>query len=275
LRGEIRVRCRPDLCELRDGCESRTEKHMSTSLIKVLLIGDYSIFRSALRMLIETHPDVRVIAETHDPTVAIDIALEQRPDLILVDLPDLGREDLFQLFQDIKIPVLVLVGQHDVDIYQKCLRTGISGLVLKGENADTLFTAISKVHGGEIWFDRTLMGETIRQLVTEKQMLRDYPKAHVTNELTDREKQVVELICKGQKNRSIAESLFITETTVRHHLTSVFAKLEISSRLELVIYAIKNGLVTIPTNEMLANGNGNGNSHGNGHSKVVTNGHLV
>jgi DNA-binding NarL/FixJ family response regulator len=102
------------------------------------------------------------------------------------------------------------------------------------------------------------MSMTIRQLVNERQMLQDFPKAHENNILSDREKQVVELICKGMKNKGIADALFITETTVRHHLTSVFNKLEISSRLELVIYAFKNKIVKLPTDNGLHNGNGYG-----------------
>lgn len=237
---------------------------MTSLLIKILLIGDYSIFRSALRMLIETDKRLRVVGEAVQLDLAAEIISEETPDLILVDLPDNGEHDFLPCFQDLKIPVLVLIGKHDVEIYKKCLKIGISGLVLKEERADTLFKAIEKINGGEIWFDRTIMGETIRQLVDEKQFMHDYPKAHVTNGLTDREKQVVELICKGMKNKDIAESLFITETTVRHHLTSVFNKLEITSRLELVIYAFKHGLVKMPK----TNGNGGivGNG-GNGRSK--------
>ncbi len=231
---------------------------MTNSPIKILLTGEYSIFRSALRMLLETDTNLRVVGETSQLDAVDQIISEDPPDLILVDLPDFSGKDHFSFFQHLSIPVLVLVGQYDIDVYQKCLKIGISGLVLKEERADTLFKAIEKIHSGEIWFDRTIMGETIRQLVTEKQMLYDYPKAHVTNALTEREKQVVDLICKGLKNKGIADQLFITETTVRHHLTSVFNKLEISSRLELVIYAFKNSLVMMP--------NGNGSHLGNGHS---------
>lgn len=234
---------------------------MTNSPIKILLIGDYSIFRSALRMLLETDTSLRVVGEASQLESAHQIISEDAPDLILVDLPDFCGKDHFSFFQNVRIPVLVLVGQYDIEVYQKCLKIGISGLVLKEERADTLFKAIEKIHGGEIWFDRTIMGETIRQLVNEKQMLYDYPKAHVTNALTERERQVVDLICKGMKNKGIADELFITETTVRHHLTSVFNKLEISSRLELVIYAFKNSLVMMPNGNGSHNGNGNGNGH--------------
>lgn len=231
---------------------------MTSSYIKILLVGDYSIFRSALRMYLETEKRLRVVGEAADTEKAAEIIAIERPDLVLVDLPDYGGDDLMPFLQTLKLPVLILVGHHDLEIYQKCLKMGISGLVQKEESGETLFKAIEKVHQGEIWFDRTIMGETIRQLLDEKQPPGDNPKAHITNVLTSREKEVVELICKGMKNKGIAEKLFITETTVRHHLTSVFNKFEITSRLELVVYAFKNNLVGTPER--------NGSQNGNGHS---------
>jgi len=233
---------------------------MTNTTIKILLVGDYSIFRSALRMILETDRTLRVIAEAAHSEFGDDIISEECPDLIVVDLPDVGGKDLLPRFQDVKIPVLILVGKHDVEIYRKCLRFGISGVVPKEENAETLFKAISKIHEGEIWFDRSIMGETIRQLLFEKQSMNGYPKAHITNALTDRERQVVDLICTGMKNKDIGEGLFISETTVRHHLSSIFNKLNITSRLELVVYAFNNNLVKPP--------NGNGSHIGNGHPTV-------
>lgn len=228
---------------------------MNTPLIKILLLGEYSIFRSALRMLLETDRKLRVIGEATHLSAAEPIMAEENPDLILVDLPE--AEGCVNLgdFDHSATPVLVLIGDHDVEVYKSCLRLGISGLVPKGERMATLFKAIEKVNDGEIWFDRAIMGDTIRQLIEEKRKVHESPQAQAANALTQREKEVVELICTGLKNRDIADKLFITETTVRHHLTSVFNKLDITSRLELVIHAFKNNLVAPPTR----NGSGNGN----------------
>ena len=143
--------------------------------------------------------------------------------------------------------VFNLTASNDKTVYQKCVRLGINGLILKEKSADVLFKAIEKVYNGEFWFDRSTMGQTIRQLINEKQMLDENPKISAHDALTEREKQVVNLICKGLKNKEIADKLFITETTVRHHLTSIFEKLALTSRLELVIYAFKHNLVKIPT----------------------------
>lgn len=232
---------------------------MTTPVIKILLLGDYSIFRSALRMLIETDKRLRVVGEAVGLVAAEAIIEEEKPDIILVDLPELDGDELLPSFNHKSIPVLVLIGQHDVEVYKRCLKLGISGLIPKEGKSDTLFKAIEKIHSGEIWFDRTVMGDTIRQLMQEKQFMHENPKPHVSTGLTEREQQVVELICKGLKNKEIADQLFITETTVRHHLTSVFSKLEITSRLELVIYAFKHNLVTPPIRSGRSNGKNGSN----------------
>ena len=220
---------------------------MTDSNIKILLIGEYSIFRNALRMLIETRKKLKVVGETADFAQASEIITKSNPHLLLVDLPDTDERDTFAFLQEavVHVPVLVLAGRHDVVLYQKCLRLGISGLVLKEKSAETLFKAIEKVCEGELWFDRSVMGQTIRQLINEKNAPAKATDAGVIETLTEREKQVVDLICKGMKNKGIAEKLFITETTVRHHLTSIFNKLDITSRLELVIYAFRHNIVKI------------------------------
>lgn len=233
---------------------------MTNSQIRILLVGDYSIFRVALRMLIESEKKLKVIGEVADVRETEDIIAKEKPDLILVDLPERSdiNIDLYSFLNQSgeKPPILMLASFDDVDVYQKCLRLGINGLVLKEKNADVLFKAIEKVCSGEFWFDRAIMGQTIKQLIDEKQFLHENPKTSVKNILTDREKQVVDLVCKGLKNKAIAEKLFITETTVRHHLTSIFNKFEVTSRLELVLYAFKNNLVKTPVRTASARENG-------------------
>ncbi len=231
---------------------------MADSSVNIFLICDYSILRSALRVLIESEPGLAVIGEAVDLQDAAEQIAKARPDLVLVDLLDFEENELKLLSepQFANVPVLMLTGKHEIEFYQKCLKLGISGLVSKQNGSEILYKAISKVSDGELWFDRAVMGATIRHMLNEKQTLLDNPAVHRANGMTDREKQVVELICKGMKNKGIAEKLFITETTVRHHLTSIFNKLEVESRLELVIYAFKHQLIKIPTNGALLEKNG-------------------
>lgn len=225
-------------------------------MIKLVMIGEYSIFRSALRMLLETDPKFRVIGEAKNPESALDIIIDDSPDLILVDLPDNDVAQLLPLLRQVDQPVLLLIDERDVEIYKQCLRIGVRGLVLKQERADTLFKAVEKIHAGEIWFDRSVMGDTIRHLIDEMQMLQSFPPSPAGATLSARELQVIELVCKGQKNRDIADCLFVSETTVRHRLRSVFNKLEVNSRLELVVYAFKHDLVKKPVGNGFFSPNG-------------------
>lgn len=223
---------------------------MAKESIKIFLVCDYSIFQTALRMLIESEDRLKVVGETSIAKMSPEAIRKSSPDLILCDLSTLGEKALRQFAAPelSDIPVLVLTRNDDVEFYQHCLKLGIKGLLSKQNGVDVLFKAIDKVCDGEFWFDRSIMGETIRHILSEKQTQADNPTAQKVNGMTEREKQVIELICKGMKNKTIAEKLFITETTVRHHLTSVFNKLEVGTRLELVIYAFKNQLVKLPVN---------------------------
>ncbi len=235
---------------------------MAKESIKLFLVCDYSIFRTALRMLIEAEDRLKVVGESSIAKISVDAIRKTAPDIIICDLSAFGEDYLVRLAvpELSDVPILVLTRNGEMEFYQRCLKLGIRGLLSKENGVDVLYKAILKVREGEFWFDRSIMGETIRHMISEKQSRDENPAVRKVNEMTDREKQVIELICKGMKNKSIAESLFITETTVRHHLTSVFNKLEVGTRLELVIYAFKNQLVKLPVNHSSLETNGNGSN---------------
>lgn len=209
-------------------------------------------------MLIESDDRFHVAGEASDANAAVEQIANIRPDIILVDISDVDERRLLPLFtpEIAKIPVLVLTRKDQVEFYQQCLKLGIKGLVSKQNGAEVLYKAIEKVCEGEFWFDRSVMGATIRHMLNEKQSFMDNPAVQKANGMTEREREVVELICRGMKNKGIAEKLFIAETTVRHHLTSVFNKLEVASRLELVIYAFKHQLVKVPSQQTAYEENG-------------------
>ena len=209
-------------------------------------------------MLIESESRFNVVGEALDANSAVDQIAKLRPNIILVDVSDIDERALLPLStpEIAKIPVLILTRKDQVEFYQQCLKLGIKGLVSKQNGADVLYKAIEKVCEGEFWFDRSIMGATIRHMLNEKQSFMDNPAVQKANGMTEREKEVVELICRGMKNKGIAEKLFIAETTVRHHLTSVFNKLEVASRLELVIYAFKHQLVKMPSQQTQYEENG-------------------
>jgi two-component system nitrate/nitrite response regulator NarL len=223
---------------------------ISTETIKVMIVDDHQVMRGGLKMLIESHPGLVVVGEAGDPKEALSVIPRVRPDIILLDL-DLKGESGLDLLPEItsqypESQVLILTGLRDTEIHRHCVKIGARGLVQKELAADVLIKAIKKVHKGEVWFDRTMMSSILSDVLNKKNAKESDPERAKIATLTDRETQVINLVCEGLKNKQIAERLFISDTTVRHHLTSIFSKLEISDRLELVIYSYRYGLAKPP-----------------------------
>jgi DNA-binding NarL/FixJ family response regulator len=223
---------------------------LDVNTIRILLVDDHAVVRAGLRMLIESRPGLTVVGEaatTHD---AVATAEREQPDLILLDLDlggDNGLDILPELFATAKqARVLLLTGVRDPEEHHRAIRLGAMGVVLKEKAADDLLKAIEKVHAGEVWLDGALMARVLgRALVGGDQAATNPESAKITS-LTEREREVIALICEGLQNKLIGERLFISETTVRHHLTSIFDKLGVTNRLELVIYAYRHGLAKLP-----------------------------
>jgi len=216
--------------------------------IKVMVIGDFLIFRNGLKLLLETEKNIKVVGEAADLPEASDLIPKIKPDVLLVDSSeaDKGLFTLFVSSQPSYASIIVLTNSSEIEIHRKYLMLGVNGVVTKEQTANVLFKAINKVHDGEVWFVRKLMDQTIRQLVTEKKSMPEEIFSYNYSGLSTREREVLILICQGMKNKIIADKLFISETTVRHHLTSIFEKLNVTSRLELVVHAFKEKLVEVP-----------------------------
>jgi DNA-binding NarL/FixJ family response regulator len=217
--------------------------------IKIMIIGDFLIFRNGLKLLLETENGFKVGGEAADLTEASKLIYRIKPDILLIESAEIdnGNFEAFYTALPNLIPILVLTNSRSIENHQKYLMIGVDGLFSKEENAEMLFKAINQVSKGDIWFKRKLMMQTIKHLVNEKKSIPEKLYSYNCAVLTEREREVLMLICKGMKNRVIADNLFITETTVRHHLTSIFEKLNVNSRLELVVHAFNEKLVEIPT----------------------------
>jgi len=120
------------------------------------------------------------------------------------------------------------------------------GLVLKHDALEHIARAIKQVSGGDVWFNRSMMMKVIEGMVRFNAVKQPDPKAAKIATLTEREREVVSLVGEGLKNKQIADRLFIQHTTVSHHLTSIFDKLSVSDRFELMIYAYRHGLANQP-----------------------------
>ena len=221
----------------------------ATAAIRILIVDDHLVVRAGLNMLIENHPGMTVVAMASNRAEALELAARDSPDLILLDL-DLGGENALTFltqFRDIAptAPVLVLTGLRDTDAHRRAVQLGAMGVVLKENAPDVLIKAIQKVHAGEIWLDRPTMGRILREMSARDEKEID-PESSKIDSLTQRERDVIALIAEGLKNRQIGERLFISETTVTHHLSSIYSKLGVSDRLELVIYAFTHKIVVRP-----------------------------
>jgi DNA-binding NarL/FixJ family response regulator len=122
------------------------------------------------------------------------------------------------------------------------MQIGIMGLVTKTQRPEILIKSIKKVHAGEVWIERSILGDLLTRLIRIDKTPETGPNGAGLARLSSREKQVIILIGNGLKNKQIAAQLCISETTVRHHLTSIYSKLEVSDRLELLVYAHRHGL---------------------------------
>jgi DNA-binding NarL/FixJ family response regulator len=213
-----------------------------------MIVDDHLMVRAGLRMLLED-AGMKVVAMAANRAEALDLAAREEPNMILLDL-DLGSEDGLSFLPELResaknARVLILTGRKDQEAHRRAVQLGAMGVVLKDQAAEILIKAIEKVYAGEVWLDRTTMGNLLNEMTRKRSDNGDPDKARI-NSLTDREHQVIALIAEGLKNKQIAGRLFISETTVTHHLSSIFSKLEVSDRLELVIYAFGHNLARLP-----------------------------
>lgn len=217
--------------------------------IRIVVVCDDAIACLGLRALIRANRRMTIVADANRSN-AVEIINRQRPDIVLLDLQVSGLIglDLIRAALDSTshARVLVLTDELDLEAHRRAVHKGAMGLVLKDRASEVLIKAIEKVHDGEVWLDRSLMASVLSERSREAPPHTPDPNASRIASLTARELQVLELVCQGLKNKHIADRLFICESTVRNHLTSILAKLELSDRFELALYAYRQHLATPP-----------------------------
>jgi two-component system nitrate/nitrite response regulator NarL len=221
--------------------------------IHVLIADNHVVVRAGLKLLIESQPNMRVVGEAGNKEDALALVEREQPDIILLDL-QLGQENAVDFLPAIlskaeESKVIILTGIRNPEEHQRAVRMGAMGVALKETTPQLLLRAIERVYAGEVWLDRFLTSNLIVELRGNNQKPTKAQKDEsALAKLTDRERDVIALVGEGLKNKQIAQRLFISEITVRHHLTSIFEKLHVSDRLELLVFAFHKGLVKIPVN---------------------------
>jgi DNA-binding NarL/FixJ family response regulator len=211
--------------------------------IRVLVADDQSMVRAGFRMLLSSEHDVDVVAEASNGLEAVDKAARFQPDVVLMDIrmPELdGLQATRQILTaDPSARVLVLT-TFDLDEYvYEALRAGASGFVLKDDPPEQLLGAIRTVAAG----DALLSPSVTKRVIDQFSRLPRQESPEGLAELTEREREVLGLIAEGRSNSEIGEALFISETTVKTHVTHVLQKLGLRDRVQAVVLAYQSGLV--------------------------------
>lgn len=211
--------------------------------IRVLIADDHTMVRQGLKQILELENDMTVIAQAPNGEEAIKLAKECNPDVILMDINMPGMNGL-QAIKEMKednIPskIIVLTIHEDREYLFKTLQMGAEGYVLKDAEPCILLEAIRSVNSGQPYIQANMTRELVREF--NKISLHEKAKTEENN-LTAREVEVLELIAEGMINKEIAKRLYISEKTVKNHVSNIFRKLNVSDRTQAAIYAFKHNL---------------------------------
>ncbi|QUW19075.1 response regulator transcription factor [Agrococcus sp. Marseille-Q4369] len=210
-------------------------------MIRVLIVDDQALFRSGIRMLIESQPDLQCVGEAADGAQAVRLAEAQQPDVVLMDvrMPVLdgisATDRIVRAQPDVRVVVLTT---FDLDeAAARAIRAGASGFVLKDAEPELVLAAIRTVHAG----NEVVAASATRELFKAFGRQRHSAPAAFA-ELTERERQIFALAAKGLSNTEIARSEFVSEATVKTHISRILGKLGLRDRVQLVVFAYEHGL---------------------------------
>jgi DNA-binding NarL/FixJ family response regulator len=214
-------------------------------MIRVVVADDQALVRGGFRLILQTQPDIEVVGEAADGREAVAQAQHQRPDVVLMDIrmPGMdGLEATRRLMTTQNPPRVLILTTFDLDEYvYDALRAGASGFLLKDVRPEQLADAVRTVATGD-----TLLAPAITRRLVEQYLRRPPPGSptpHGLTALTDRELEVLRLLARGRSNQQIASALFLGESTVKTHITHLFAKLGLRDRAQAVVLAYESGLI--------------------------------
>jgi len=218
-------------------------RNPANELIRVLIADDHDVVRRGLRALLETEDNIEIVGEAEDGVEAVLKARSLNPDVILLDLM-MPRKNGIEAISDIKqespaARILVLTSFSDDEKVFAAIKAGALGYLLKETSPDELLQAVRDVHNGESSLHPAIARKLIRELN------RPSPLPPSDEPLTDREVEVLIKVARGLSNQEIADSLVISERTVRTHVSNILSKLHLANRTQAALYALKEGLTTL------------------------------
>lgn len=214
--------------------------------VRLVIADDHPIFRDGLRRLLEAEPEFKVIGEASDGADAVKLARQLKPDILLLDLAmprHPGLEALKELTSGdaTSVRVILLTAAAEKSQIVEALQLGARGIVLKDSATQLLLKAIHTVMGGEYWVGRESVSNLVQYLRGLVQSSGEEARQKKFG-LTPRELEIVSAVVAGYSNKEVAEYFKISEDTVKHHLSNIFDKLGVSTRLELALFAVNQSL---------------------------------
>jgi DNA-binding NarL/FixJ family response regulator len=216
--------------------------------IKILIVDDHALFRQGTRALLQNYEEFEIVGEAVDGKDALEKVAQLLPEIVLMDIamPTMGGLEATRRIQKdfSNVKVLVLTQYQDAEYVLSLLRAGAKGFIAKTATASELVTAIRSVQSGE-----SFLYPTAATAVVEGYLKGTAQESSEYERLTEREREVLQLVAEGSTNQQIADKLYISVKTVLRHRTSIMEKLGFHNRTELIKYAISKGLIEVPRQE--------------------------
>jgi len=232
---------------IRTVATTQTAARDEQAKIRVLVVDDQELFRRGLTMLLSVEDDIEVVGEASDGSAAATLASDTAPDVVLMDvrMPKVTGIEACVSMKDAAPQariIMLTASDEEADLYE-AVKNGASGYLLKDSSIDEVAQAVRVVADGQSLISPSM---AIKLLDEFKQMSRSDRTAVPTPRLTERELEVLRLVAQGLNNREIAKQLFISENTVKNHVRNILEKLQLHSRMEAVMYAVREKLLDIP-----------------------------
>ncbi|NHC13030.1 response regulator [Motilibacter deserti] len=221
---------------------------LSGDAIRVLVVDDHALFRRGLEMVLAQEDDIEVVGEAGDGGEAVKLAAELAPDIVLMDvrMPRRGGIDACTAIRDV-VPsaeiIMLTISDEEADLYE-AIKAGAKGYLLKDVSIEEVASSIRKVHSGQSLISPAMASKLLTEFAS--MIKRSDEREQVpAPRLTERELQVLKLVARGLNNRDIAKELYISENTVKNHVRNILEKLQLHSRMEAVVYAVREKLLEI------------------------------
>jgi two-component system NarL family response regulator len=224
------------------------EASLQAEPIRAMIVDDHALFRRGLEMVLDSEPDIELVGQASDGAEAVEKAAESLPDVVLMDIR-MPRSSGIEACRAMKEAapsakiVILTISDEEEDLFE-AIRAGASGYLLKDIPLDEVADAVRAVHGGQSLINPSMAGKLLTEFATlanrdNEERAQEVPAPR----LTEREMQVLKLVARGMNNRDIAKELFISENTVKNHVRNILEKLQIHSRMEAVMVAVREKLI--------------------------------